>query len=163
MLRRLHVWDLKFKMKCVWIPLVPLLHQANKKSTLNSNCLCVFITCVATTVVFELLLPSLAHTWWFCIQDVIFIGNKSSANTNAVAPFTRCLRMCDHFMFREVSNHVTSNPLWHLDFLIPSIFVNDWLGYLGQTTASAWRQSFEQQLLGVESKAQCQAVSLFIP
>eukprot|EP00434_Breviolum_minutum_P033811 symbB.v1.2.029918.t1/scaffold3323.1/size59064/4 len=47
----------------------------------------------------------------------------------------------------SVSNHVTSNPLWHLDFLIPSIFVNDWLGYLGQTTASAWRQSFEQQLL----------------
>lgn len=79
MLRRLHVWDLKFKMKCVWIPLVPLLHQANKKSTLNSNCLCVFSTCVATTVVFELPLPSLAHTWWFCIQDVIFIGNKSSA------------------------------------------------------------------------------------
>lgn len=134
--------------------------QIRKVYTLNSNCLTV---CVATTVVFELPLPSLAHTWWFCIQDVTFIGNKSSANTNAVAPFTRCLRMCDHFMFREVSNHVTSNPLWHLDFLIPSIFVNDWLGYLGQTTASAWRQSFEQQLLGVESKAQCQAVILFIP
>lgn len=42
-----------------------------------------------------------------------------------------------------------SSQLWHLDFLISSIFVNDWLeqlsGQLG--TASAWRESFEHQPL----------------
>ena len=137
--------------------------QIRKVHYINSNCLCVFSTCVATTVVFELPLPSLAHLDDSASRMLYSLVTNLALNTNAVAPFTRCLRMCDHFMFREVSNHVTSNPLWHLDFLIPSIFVNDWLGYLGQTTASAWRQSFEQQLLGVESKAQCQAVNLFIP